>query len=315
MAIPVPDMQSEDDIQLARLRLLAKAFEFSNEGILITDADNRIVAVNPAFTRMTGYTADEVLGSAPRMLASGRTPCETYLAMWQELAHNGFWQGEIWDRRADGSIYPKWLTISVAHGADGRVENYIASFTDITERKAAAEQIFHLAHHDALTGLVNRVALEAQMQSSFASARRDGRQVAVMLIDMDNFKQVNDTLGHHVGDQLLIEIAKRLRECVRASDIVARLGGDEFVIVVQDIENAMSVSSIASKVQRSLGDAYRMDAHTLYSTPSIGISLYPIDGEDAETLIKNADSAMYHAKDQGRNNFKFFAAAMNAAAH
>ncbi|MDD5248421.1 MAG: EAL domain-containing protein [Rhodocyclaceae bacterium] len=308
-------MQSNDDVELARLRLLEKAFEHSNEAIVITDAANCIVEVNPEFTRLTGYQAEEVIGRNPRLLASGRTPPNTYENMWRALRHDGFWQGEIWDRRADGSTYPKWLTISTVRDDAGGVENYIASFTDITERKLAAEQIFHLAHHDSLTGLVNRVALEAQMQSSFASARRDKSQVAVMLIDMDNFKQVNDTLGHHVGDQLLIEIGKRLKQCVRASDIVARLGGDEFVIIVQDIDNIMSVSGIASKVLRSLADSYRIDVHALYSTPSIGISLFPIDGDDAETLIKNADAAMYHAKAGGRNTFKFFAAAMNAAAH
>jgi diguanylate cyclase (GGDEF)-like protein/PAS domain S-box-containing protein len=299
----------------ARLRLLAKAFECSNEAIMIADADNRIIEVNPAFVRMTGFRADEVIGRNPRLLASGRTPHEIYEGMWQALASGSSWQGEIWDRRADGSVYPKWLTISVVTGADGRVENYIASFADITERKTAAEQIFHLAHHDALTGLVNRVALEAQLQSTLASARRDGLQTAVMLIDMDNFKQVNDSLGHHVGDLLLVEIAKRLRECVRASDVVARLGGDEFVVVVLDIDKAMSASAIASKIQRSLADSYFVGTHTLYSTPSIGISLFPSDGEDAETLIRNADSAMYHAKAHGRNNFKFFAASMNEAAH
>lgn len=308
-------MQNEDDLELVRLRLLASAFELTHEAILIADADNLIVEVNPAFTRMTGYAAKEVIGRNPRLLASGRTPREIYMAMWQALAQDGFWQGKIWDRRADGTIYPKWITVSVAHDAAGRVKNYISSFTDITERQTAAEEIFYLAHHDALTGLANRVTLEAQMQNSFASARRTGGQVAIILIDLDNFKQVNDTLGHHMGDQLLIEVARRLKECVRASDIVARLGGDEFVIIVQDIENVMSVSAITSKIQRSLAESHRIDTHTLYSTGSMGISLFPIDGEDAETLIKNADSAMYHAKAEGRNTFKFFAASMNAAAH
>ncbi len=308
-------MQSDDKTDLARLRLLASAFEFTHEAIMIADADNNIVAVNPAFIQMTGYAASEVIGRNPRLLASGRTPCETYTAMWQALASDGFWQGEIWDRSADGSIYPKWMTISAARDHAGCTQNYICGFTDITERQTAADQIFFLAHHDALTGLVNRSTLEAQMQNAFASAQRSARQVAILLIDMDNFKHVNDSLGHHVGDQLLIEIAKRLKECVRASDIVARLGGDEFVVIVQDIENSMSISAITSKVQRSLAETYYIDPHTLYSSASIGVSLFPNDAEDAETLIRNADSAMYHAKAEGRNTFRFFAASMDAAAH
>ena len=308
-------MSDVTNAELLELRLKAKAFEYNNEALFITDASNTIVAVNQAFTRMTGYAPAEIIGQNPRVLASGQTPADVYFDMWLALDKHDFWQGEVWDQRRDGSTYPKWLTISVIRNAAHEVENYMASFSDITERKQVADKILHLAHHDALTGLLNRTALEVQLQSALVSAQREKHQVAVLLIDLDNFKQVNDTLGHHVGDHLLVQVGQRLKDCVRANDAVARLGGDEFIVVLQDIESAMSVGAIASKLQRALADAYQVDDYTLYATPSIGVSLYPIDGNEPDVLIKNADSAMYHAKAQGRNNFKFFAASMNAAAH
>ena len=304
-----------NDDELIRLRRVYKAFERMTEAIMITDADNRIIEINPAFTQMTGYSREAVIGQDPNLLASGMTSRETYERMWQSLLEVGSWCGEIWDQRADGTVYPKWLNISVARDEQGRIENHIATFSDLSERNAAAAAIQHLAHHDALTGLSNRLALDSQMENAFASARRDGRQVGVILLDMDNFKQVNDSLGHHVGDQLLVQIAQRLKETVRASDIVARFGGDEFIIVLQDIEHVLSISSIASKLHRMLGDCYRVGGLNLYSTPSMGIAIFPNDGEDSDTLLKNADSAMYHAKACGRNNFQFFEAGMNAAAH
>lgn len=303
------------DVTDSQLLQKARAFEYANEALFITDAANNIIAVNRAFTHMTGYASHDVIGKNPRILASGQTSPDVYYDMWLGLEKNDFWQGEVWDRRRDGSTYPKHLTISVVRNADHEVENYVASFSDITERKQVADRMFHLAHHDALTGLLNRTALEVQLQNALVYAQREKHQVGVLLIDLDNFKQVNDTLGHHVGDHLLLQVGRRLKDCVRANDPVARLGGDEFIVVLQDIESAMSVGAIASKIQRSLADAYQVDEYTLYATPSIGVSLYPIDGSDPDVLIKNADSAMYHAKAQGRNNFKFFAASMNAAAH
>lgn len=303
------------DVTDSQLLQKARAFEYANEALFITDAANSIIAVNRAFTRMTGYAPHDVIGKNPRILASGQTSPDVYYDMWLALEKNDFWQGEVWDRRRDGSTYPKHLTISVVRNAAHEIENYVASFSDITERKQVADRMFHLAHHDALTGLLNRTALEVQLQNALVYAQREKHQVGVLLIDLDNFKQVNDTLGHHVGDHLLLQVGRRLKDCVRANDPVARLGGDEFIVVLQDIESAMSVGAIASKIQRSLADAYQVDEYTLYATPSIGVSLYPIDGSDPDVLIKNADSAMYHAKAQGRNNFKFFAASMNAAAH
>jgi diguanylate cyclase (GGDEF)-like protein/PAS domain S-box-containing protein len=296
-----------------RARLMVGVFEHSAEAIMITDAQNRIVDTNPAFTRLTGYTHDEAVGRNPSMLASGRTPPEHYREIWESLHRQGNWQGEIWDRRKDGNIFPKWLTISTVRDESGAVTHYIASFTDLTERQEAAERLSHLAHHDPLTDLLNRNSLEKHLETTLAAAQRSGNCAALLLIDMDRFKDINDTLGHHVGDGLLIEIAQRLRDTVRASDIVARLGGDEFIIVLPEIENPMTVAGIASKLQRNVGETYTVEGYSLYSTPSIGISIYPSDGADAETLLRNADLAMYHAKSLGRNNFQFFDQSMNAA--
>jgi diguanylate cyclase (GGDEF)-like protein len=196
----------------------------------------------------------------------------------------------------------------------GEVEHYVASFTDISERKEAADRLLHLAYHDPLTHLPNRLAFDSQLELTIRSCERDNRQVAVMLIDLDRFKTVNDTLGHQVGDELLKSVAVRLRECVRASDIVARLGGDEFVVVLPDIESALTAASVAGKVQRFLADSHEVGEHQLYATPSIGISIFPSDGRDSNTLLRNADVAMYHAKNAGRNNYQFYAARMNEAA-
>jgi diguanylate cyclase (GGDEF)-like protein/PAS domain S-box-containing protein len=304
-----PRKQAEES-----LHLYANIFEHSGEAIMVTNRDNAILAVNPAFTQLTGYTLDDVQGRSPTVLSSGRTPPETYQILWASLHENGFWQGELWDRRKNGEIYPKWAAISTICDEAGKITHHIASFIDISERKAAKERISHLAHHDALTGLFNRYNLENRLSQAKLLARREDEKLAVMFIDMDRFKAVNDTLGHPVGDLLLIEVAQRLRACVRESDIVARLGGDEFVVVLTGLLIATDAAPVAEKILQALGQPYRIDQHALHTTPSIGISLFPDDGIDAATLMKNADTAMYHAKEQGRNNVQYFTAALNAAA-
>ncbi len=296
------------------LRLYAKVFENSGEAIMITDRHNRIVAVNAALVRDTGYTLADLQGRDPRVLASHKTPRETYQTMWTTLKETGYWQGELWDQRKDGVTYPKWAAISAIHDEQGELTNYIASFTDISERKAAEARIDHLAHHDALTGLFNRYNLESRLAQSLLAARRENRLLAVMFIDLDRFKVINDTLGHHVGDLLLVEVARRLSECVRESDIVARLGGDEFVVALTSLACDMDAALIAAKIIAGLGRPYAIEGKILHSTPSIGISMFPFNGEDADALMKNADAAMYHAKEKGRNNFQFFSPAMTAAA-
>ena len=248
------------------------------------------------------------------MLSSGKTPRAVYDDMWRCLQDNGYWNGEIWDRKKTGEIYPKWTSISAIRDADQKVMFYIASYSDISERKANEARIDYLAHHDSLTGLINRYNLENRLDQALLSAHRDGLRVAVMFIDLDRFKTINDTLGHHVGDQLLIEVARRLRDSVRESDIVARLGGDEFIVVLTRITDEMDSAPLGDKILRSLGQSYVFEVKELHSTPSIGIAIYPDDGEDGPTLMKNADTAMYHAKEHGRNNVQYFTQAMNAAA-
>jgi len=296
------------------LYLYANAFEHSGEAMLITDRDNHIQVANPAFYTLSGYTAADTIGKNPRFLAAGRTPPETYQEMWAALKEFGFWQGEIWDRDKTGTIHPKWAAISVIRDQDGALTHYIASYTDISERKAAEERIYRLAHHDPLTGLLNRFSLESRLEQSIMTARREDQKVAVMFIDLDRFKLINDSLGHHIGDQMLIEVAARLKKCVRESDIVARQGGDEFVVVITGMEDSSTTSTVASKISRNLAAPYTIEGNDLYSTPSIGISLYPVDGIDTDELMKHADTAMYHAKDLGRNNYQFFSAAMSEEA-
>jgi diguanylate cyclase (GGDEF)-like protein len=235
--------------------------------------------------------------------------------MWQALQEGDFWEGEVWDRRKTGEIYPKWMTINVVRDREdaGRM-HYVAIFSDITERKQAEEHIHHLAHHDPLTTLPNRMALEARLEQSIAEANRNQRSVAVMFLDLDRFKTINDTLGHHVGDLLLIEVARRLRQTVRSSDTVARHGGDEFVVVLPALETPDVAATLAGNILKTLSEPYLIDGNTLHSTPSIGVSLYPQDGRDVDTVMKYADTAMYHAKDMGRNGFQFFSPEMNRAA-
>lgn len=298
----------------SQTHLLGSAFQHSGEAIVITDGDNRVVTVNPAFTRLTGYSLEEAKGRNPSFLSAGNTSKDDYRKMWEAIGEHDFWQGEIWDRRKDGGVYPKWMSISVIRDADGKVCYYIAHFTDVSVERAVEAKLQHVAHHDTLTGLFNRLSLQSRLEQALAAARRDGGRVALLFIDLDRFKVINDTVGHHVGDKLLIEVAQRLRENVRDSDVVARLGGDEFIVMLTGIEHSGAAALVATKIVASIGDPYRIDGYDLYTTPSVGIAIFPTDGDDGETLMKNADAAMYHAKAAGRNNFQFFDSRMNDAA-
>lgn len=297
-----------------RAEALLRAFEQSQEGILITDHRNRIVGANPAFLTFSGYTLEELLDRDPRILGSGATSNELYHEMWQALQSRGLWAGEMWNKHKNGGIYPRWLTISTICGPNGEITNYIANFAPLDPSDDATSRLAHLAYHDPLTHLPNRLAFESHLTQALRLAERETGHAALMLIDLDNFKNINDTLGHHVGDELLALVAQRLRECVRASDMVARLGGDEFVVLLPDVDGPMTAARVANKIQTALADSYTVANHMLYATPSIGISLYPTDGQDTNTLLRNADTAMYHAKSAGRNNHQFYAARMNAAA-
>lgn len=289
-----------------QLRLASHVFNYSGEAIMITDRSNRIIEVNPSFIRLTGYGLEEVRGKDPKLLSSGRTTLEEYRAIWRSLHEQGFWQGELWDRHKDGSVYPKLLTISVVRNPKGEVDFFIGSFTDISRQKSVEAEIRHMANHDHLTGLPNRMYVQAALDQALAVARRDNSEIAVMFIDLDRFKAVNDTLGHSVGDGLLVQVGQRLRESVRESDLVARLGGDEFVVVLTGDHALNGSLVVAEKILANLSAPYRVGPHTLHSTPSVGISLYPLDGDNGETLMKHADAAMYRAKEDGRGRFRLY---------
>jgi len=305
---------TEQKVAQQQVNLYASVFINSPEAIMVTDRDNCIIAINPALTELTGYTFEELEGVNPNILASGLTPPQVYQEMWDSLQEAGFWQGELIDRTKEGKVYPKWATIAAIRDEQDRITHYMASFFDITERKAAEERIQYLAHHDTLTGLYNRFSLEDRLSQAIVQARREKNQLALLFIDLDRFKLINDTLGHHVGDQLLIEVGKRLQAAVRESDIIARLGGDEFLVVLTSIKGSMAAAGMAEKILELLCDTYEIEGQELSSSPSVGISVFPDDGEHCDALMKNADAAMYHAKEQGRNNYQFYTAEMNAEA-
>lgn len=297
-----------------QLQLARKIFEVNSEAIMVTDAENCIVQVNAAFEKITGYEASEVMGRDPKVLGSGRHDAAFFKNMWQALVDRGHWTGEIWDRRKDGSEYPKWVRVDTIRDAGGCISHYVTVFSDISERKANEERIRHLAQHDALTGLPNRFTLAAHLEHALARAERSGEKVGLMFIDLDNFKNINDTLGHHIGDRLLCEVARRISRAVRKSDIVARIGGDEFVVVLESTKVETDEGFVAQKIIDQLADSVTIDGNVLHTTPSIGLAIFPEDGENAEELMKNADVAMYHAKSAGRNNYQFYTEHMNHAA-
>lgn len=303
------------------LRVAATAFE-THDAIMITDADANIIRVNQAFTDITGYRADEVLGMNPRIMSSGRQDRSFYIEMWQQLLHTGSWAGEVWDRRKSGEIYPKWLTISAVKDGHGETTHYVGIFSDITARKHAEEEIRNLAFYDALTKLPNRRLFLDRFRAALPASARHRNYGAVLFIDMDKFKLLNDTLGHDYGDMMLVEVAKRIKSCVREMDTVARLGGDEFVVLIEEVsKNAEDASHkvglVAEKIRDALARPYQLKDHEHHSSPSIGISLYRGNENPVEELLRHADMAMYQAKDAGRNAVRFFDPVMqeNVAAH
>ncbi|WP_306607130.1 EAL domain-containing protein [Azonexus sp.] len=295
------------------LRLYGTVFTHAAEGMTITDAQSRIVAVNPAFCAITGYSPDEVIGRTPALLNSGRQGEDFYRHMWAALQETGLWQGEIWNRRKDGGIFPEWLSIAAVRDRAGESKHYIGVFTDISERKESEAQIHHLAHHDALTGLPNRLLLEDRIEQGMLMSRRAGRQMAIIFIDLDRFKNINDTLGHEVGDNLLIQAAERGRAVLRDTDTLCRLGGDEFVAVLPQLENCQDAAHICRKMLAALCQPYLLAGHELTVSGSAGIALYPDDGESVSELLRKADAAMYRAKEDGRNTFWYFSAEINTA--
>ncbi len=299
------DISETLDLQKGK-DLSARVFEMASDGIMITDRDNRIVQVNRAFSELTGYPSDEILHKDPKILASGRHNASFYQSMWQDIQMLDHWQGEIWNRRKTGEIFPEWLSVSVIRNTDGNVENFIGIFHDLTGLKASEERIAFLAYHDPLTGLPNRVLLRDRLEHALTQARRNQKELGIVLIDLDGFKDINDLMGHHAGDRLLVEMAARMTSTVRASDTVCRLGGDEFLLVLPDLADVAELSRLVERIFSEIREPVEIGGKSISVTASGGITLYPIDSSDIDDLMRHADIAMYNAKNGGRNRVRYY---------
>jgi len=294
------------------LHLAAQVFENCRDAIVLTDRERRIIALNRSFTQITGYAAEAMLGQPLQLRRSGVDAHDFQRQVWQAMDAAGHWQGEVSCRRRGGELFPGWLSLTTIRDSADRVSNYMGMLSDITDRKRDEDQTRHLAEHDFLTDLPNRVLLLDRLSQALAAARRNHTMLANLYIDLDRFKEVNDSLGHHVGDQLLKEVAARLVNCVRGADTVSRQGGDEFLIILSGIGGVDQAAHVAGSVVGAIARPFQLGPHALHVSGSVGISLYPDDGDGIEQLINNADVAMYHAKESGRNGYKFFNADMHA---
>ncbi|GHT87345.1 hypothetical protein AGMMS49543_23150 [Betaproteobacteria bacterium] len=302
----------------AELRLYGTVFTSAAEGMVITDARSQILVANPAFTAITGYPLDEIRAHPPSVLASGRHPPTFYHDMWKAIERRGKWQGEIWNRRKNGEVYPEWLSITAVRETNSSetpppITHYIGVFSDISELKRSEDHIHHLARHDSLTNLPNRLLMQERLNEALAQSRRIGCHTAVLFLNLDRFRNINDTLGSELGDALLQQVAHRSQSLLRDTDTVARLGGDEFVFIFPDISQAQDVAGIARKLIISVGRPYLLGEHDISVTASIGIAISGTDGDDAAELLRNADAAMSRAKADGRNSFRFYSADMNTS--
>ena len=297
---------SERKLAEKRLHLASSVLENASEGIMITDASRRIIEVNPAFCATTGYTPEEALGLTPDILASGRHDRKFFESMWEQVRQSDHWEGEVWNRRKSGEVFPEWITISQIRDQAGAVSHYAFIFTDITNQIRNREHLHRLAYYDALTDLPNRELFLDRIQTLVQQARRHRHAVALLMLDLDNFKEINDAHGHLFGDELLKAVALQLRTCVRETDGLARLGGDEFSILISDLEHPDDAGAVAEKIQRSLAAPLSIMNKEVYVTTSVGISIFPNDSENINTLIKQADTAMYSAKSAGRGMHCYF---------
>ena len=294
------------------LKLAAQVFENSSEGIMITDAANLILMVNKAFSEVTGYQPGEVIGRNPRLLSSGKQGPGFYREMWNMLDKRGEWHGEVQNRRKNGEFYSEWLTISAVKNSAQQLTNYVAVFSDITSTKQIEERLNFLANYDSLTALPNRILFSDRLEQAITQARNDNKHVALIFLDLDRFNLINETFGHSAGDLLLQEIASRLKANVRRGDSVARMGGDEFSVILPDLDSPDEAGVIAGKIMQALGVPLKFEDRELFTSASIGISVFPEDGDSVEALTRNADSAMYRAMEEGRNTFCFYHQQMNA---
>lgn len=298
----------------SQLALFARIFDSSAEAILITDAHNHVIAANAAFTSITGYELAEVRGKNPSLLSSGRHDRAFYEAMWRALGEQGHWQGELWNRRKSGAVYPEWASFTVIRNERGVVTNYVAVFSDLTAVKRSEEQISFLAQHDHLTGLPNRTLLLDRLTQALASARRDGEAVALLLVDLDDFKAVNGSAGHQVGDDALRRMGERLQGLLRQSDTVARMGGDEFALMIPGLKDARDSMHVVEKVMAAVSAPLRVDEHEVTLTASVGVAIAPQDGDTAAAMLRAADAAMYSARAAGRSCWRYFTDELNVRA-
>ena len=295
------------------LRLSASVFENSAQGISITDAQMRILKVNDAFCAMTGYTAEELIGKSHAILHSGRQDAIFYQSMWKSINEHGCWSGEVWNRRKTGEIYAEQLSITQVLDSSGAVTNYIGMCCDMSHAKAAQDQIERLSMFDAMTGLPNRAFLHDRLGHALRRAEREGHRVAVLAIDLNRLAHINEVLGHHIGDRLLVAVADRLRDSMRDSDTITRHIGDEFVVIMEEVEDARAAAIVAERVLNELSNTFLLDGHEVRVSACIGIGIYPEDGDTPHVLLKHTDVALHHAKDNGENNFQFFCEEMNRA--
>ena len=297
---------SEQKQSSFELDLAFKIIENTNEGVAITDNKGLILSVNPAFEVVTGYANEEVIGKNPRILKSGIHKTSFYKHMWKDISESEFWKGEIWNRRKNGEIYPEWLNISAIKDENGTITNYVAVFSDITDRKKVQQKLNHFENYDVLTGLPNRILFNKRSESLIEGAKRHNQQIAVLFLDLDRFKYINEMLGHSSGDLLLKEVASRLKGKLTNKDTIARLGGDEFVIVLPTLKHVKEAIHVAESIIDTLRSPFQLNGQEAYVSASIGISFFPFDGDHSETLLTKAERAMYEAKEKGRNRFELF---------